>query len=165
MARAGRPNKTDPRFDDVDWLIRQHDNEGVKKILSETGIEATDSYLRTTLILAALHKNVDLLRWLIENGANVNHQDRNGYSALHFAAQEKTQEAAKLLLDNGASLELADIHGNTPIWTAIFSAKGELELVKLYVQRGANLDVLNKYQNTPRQLAETFYGNTIDSLL
>jgi len=165
MARAGRPNKTDPRFDDVDWLIRQHDNEGVKKILSETSIEATDSYLRTTLILAALHKNVGLLRWLIENGANVNHQDRNGYSALHFAAQEKTQEAAKLLLDNGASLELADIHGNTPIWTAIFSAKGELELVKLYVQRGANLDVLNKYQKTPRQLAGTFYGNAIDSLL
>lgn len=165
MARAGRPNKTDPRFDDVDWLIRQHDNEGVKKILSETGIEATDGYLRTTLILAALHKNVDLLRWLIENGANVNHQDRNGYSALHFAAQEKTQEAAKLLLDNGASLELTDIHGNTPIWTAIFSARGELELVKLYVQRGANPDVLNKYQKTPRQLAETFYGNAIDSLL
>lgn len=164
MARAGRPNKTDPRFDDVNWLIRQHDNENVKKILSETGIEATDGYLRTTLILAVLHKNIELLRWLIENGADINHQDRNGYSALHFAAQEKTQEVAKLLLDNGASLELTDIHGNTPIWTAIFNAKEELDLVKLYVQRGANLDVVNKYQKTPRELAETFYGKVINSL-
>ena len=164
MVRAGRPNKTDPRFDDVDWLIRQQDNEDVKKILSETSLEATDSYLRTTLILAALHKNVELLRWLIENGANVNHQDRDGYSALHFAAQEKTQEVARLLLDNGANLELADIHGNTPIWTAIFNAKGELELVKLYVQRGANLNVLNKYQKTPQGLVETLYGKAIDSL-
>ena len=164
MARAGRPNKTDSRFDKADWLIKQQDNEAVKKILSETGLEACDSYLRTALILATFHKNEALLTWLIANGANVNHQDRNGYSALHFAAQEKNATAATLLLDEGASLELADIHGNTPIWAAVFNAKGNTSLVKLYVQRGAHLDVVNKYQKTPREMAATMLGLDLESL-
>ena len=155
MARAGRPNKTDPRFDDVDWLIRQHDNESVKKILSETGIEAADGYLRTALILATLHKNEDLLSWLIEQGANVNHQDRNGDSALHFAGQEKNEAAAKLLLKAGADLNVVDIHGNAPLWRAVFNARDDLRIVNLYVQGGANLDGLDKYPEPFRKIIES----------
>jgi ankyrin repeat protein len=154
MARAGRPTKTDPRFDDVDWLIREHDNEGVKKILSETGIEATDSYLRTALMLATLRKNEDLLSWLIEQGANVNHQDRNGDSALHFAGQEKNEEAAKLLLKASANLDVVDIYGNAPLWRAVFNAKSDLRVVKLYVQGGANLDDLANYPEPFRKIIE-----------
>lgn len=154
MARAGRPNKTDPKFDEVYWLIRQHDNEGVKKILSETGLEAGDSYLRTALILATLHKNTDLLSWLIVQGANVNHQDRNGASALHFAGQEKNEEAARLLLKAGADLNMVDVYGNAPLWRAVFNAKDDLEVVKLYVQGGANLDGLAKYPESFRKIVE-----------
>ncbi|MFD1872749.1 ankyrin repeat domain-containing protein [Hymenobacter bucti] len=154
MARAGRPNKTDPRFNEVDWLIRQHDNEGVKKILSETGLEATDSYLRTALILATLHKNADLLGWLISQGANVNHQDRNGASALHFAGQEKNEEAAKLLLKAGADLNVVDVYGNAPLWRAVFNAKDDLRVVELYVQGGANLADLAKYPESFRKIVE-----------
>jgi ankyrin repeat protein len=155
MARAGRPNKTDPRFDEVDWLIRQHDKEGVKKILLETGLEATDSYLRTALLLATLHKNEELLGWLIEQGANINHQDRNGDSALHFAGQEKNEEAAKLLLKAGADLNAVDVYGNAPLWRAVFNAKDDLRIVKLYIQGGANLDALAEYPKSFRRIVET----------
>jgi ankyrin repeat protein len=155
MARAGRPNKTDPRFDDVDWLIRQHDNEGVKKILSETGIEATDGYLRTALILATLHENESLLGWLIEQGANVNHRDRNGASALHFAGQEKNEAAAKLLLKAGADLNVIDVYGNAPLWRAVFNAKDDLRIVKLYIQGGASLDNLINYPESFKRIVET----------
>ena len=155
MARARRPHKTDPRFDDVDWLIRQHDNEGVKKILAETGIEATDDYLRTALILATLRKNEDLLGWLIEQGANVNHQDRNGDSALHFAGQEKNEDAARMLLKAGADLNLLDVYGNAPLWRAVFHAKDDLRIVKLYVQEGANLSGLDTYPEPLRKVIES----------
>jgi ankyrin repeat protein len=155
MARAGRPNKTDPRFDEVDWLIRQHDNEGVKKILLETGLESTDSYLRTALLLATLHKNEELLGWLIEQGANINHQDRNGDSALHFAGQEKNEDAAKLLLKAGADLNVVDVYANAPLWRAVFNAKDDLRIVKLYIQGGANLDALAEYPESFRRIVET----------
>jgi ankyrin repeat protein len=126
----------------------------VKKILSETGIEATDSYLRTALILATLHKNEDLLSWLIEQGANINHQDRNGDSALHFAGQEKNEEAAKLLLDVGADLNVVDVYGNAPLWRAVFNAKDDMRIVKLYVEAGDNIDSLDKYPEPFRKIIE-----------
>ena len=87
MARPGRPNKSDPRVDEITIDIEKGDNEKVKRLLAEVGVDAYDSYLRTALIWATLYDNISLLSWLIDNGANVNHQDRNGCSALHFAGQ------------------------------------------------------------------------------
>ncbi|MCE9539571.1 MAG: ankyrin repeat domain-containing protein [Bacteroidetes bacterium] len=158
MATPGRPHKSDPRVDSMMSDIEQGDNEKVKKLLTEVGIDACDSYLRTALISSAIYGNVSLLKWLIDNGANINHQDKNGYCALHFAGQEKKVEIATLLLDKGANLELTDTHGNTPLWTAVFNAKGDATVADLYIQKGANLNHLNKHQRTPRQMAETFGG-------
>jgi ankyrin repeat protein len=164
MARAGRPTKSDPRFDRVPFLIEKQENEEVKKILSETGIDAGDSYIRSALVWAAFYNNTNLLVWLLDNQADVNHQDRNGYSALHFAAQEKNEVVVKILLEAGAQIDIMDIYGNTPLWTAIFSAKGNNKLVKLCIQAGANLDSLNNYQRTTRQLAETIAGLDLETL-
>lgn len=164
MARPGRPNKSDPRVDEITSDIEKGDNEKVKRLLSEVGIDAHDGYLRTALIWATFYDNIALVKWLINNGANVNHQDRNGYSALHFAGQEKRFDCAKLLIDKGANPELADLHGNTSLWTAIFNSQGDSRLVKLYIQHGANLDHVNKHQRTPRQLAETIGGFDLTSI-
>lgn len=164
MARAGRPSKSDSRFDDVPFLIEKQNNEQVKRILAETGINAGDGYLRSALVWAAFYNNTELLVWLIDNKADVNHQDRNGYSALHFAGQEKNEAAAEMLLDAGADPNVTDSHGNNPLWTAVFNAKGDLRIVKLYVQKGANLDSLNRYQKTPKELAKTVAGLDLDTL-
>lgn len=158
MARPSRPNKSDPRVDEITLDIEKGDNEKVKRLLAEVGVDASDRYLRTALIWATFYNNISLLSWLIDKGANVNHQDRNGYSALHFAGQEKRFDCAKLLIDNGANLELVDLHGNTSLWTAVFNSRGDTRLVNLHVQHGANLDHVNKHQRTPRQLAETIGG-------
>jgi len=164
MARAGRLNKSDPRVDAMSSDIENGKNENVKKLLAEVGIDSCDGYLRTALISATSCNNIELLQWLIDNGANVNHQDRNGYSALHFAGQEKCLECAQLLINKGANLELADIHGNTPLWTTIFNSKGDTRIVKLYVRNGANLDHVNKHDRTPRQMAETIAGFDLTSI-
>ena len=158
MARAGKPNKSDPRVDAMRYDIQNGENENAKKLLSEVGVDACDSYLRTALIYATFYDNLDLLAWLIDNGANINHQDRNGYSALHFAGQEKKLRPAKLLLDKGASLELEDVYGNTPIWNTLFNSKGDTQLVDFYIAKGANLDHVNKHEKTPRQMAEIIKG-------
>ncbi|WP_208130734.1 ankyrin repeat domain-containing protein [Hymenobacter sp. KCTC 23674] len=146
------------------FLIEKQDNEEVKRILAETGIDAGDGYSTSALLWAAIYTNNTLLAWLIDNRADINHQDRDGYTALHCAAERKNELGAKLLLEAGAQIDIADIHGNTPLWTAVFNAKGDMRLVQLYVQAGANLDNLNKYQRTPRQLAETIAGIDLETL-
>lgn len=164
MARSGRPNKTDPRIENVSYDIKKGNNDKVIKLLSEMGIDSGDSYLRTPLIWATFYSNIELLDWLIKNGANIDHQDRNGYCALHFAGQQKNFDSAKLLLDNGANINLRDIHGNPPIWTAIFNSKGDYKLVRLYVLKGADLDSENKHNMTSRKLAETIAGFDLNSI-
>jgi len=164
MARPGRPNKTDPRMENVSYDIEKGNNDKVMKLLSEFGIDSCDSYLRTPLMWATFYNNIELLDLLIKNGANMNHQDRNGYCALHFAGQQKHFDSAKLLIDNGANINLTDIHGNSPISTAIFNSKGDYKLVRLYVLNGADLDIENKHNMTSRKLAETIAGFDLNSI-
>jgi len=95
MAKAGKPRKSDPKVDNMVLDIEKNCNEKVEKLLNEIGIDAFDSYSRTALIWASFYNNIELLNWLIENHADLNHKDRNGYSALHFAGQEKHESLFK----------------------------------------------------------------------
>src|SRR5215510_8736681 len=99
MAHPGRPRKCDPRVESLFIDIEKQRNDQVKTILNETGIDAPDGEARTSLINAAAYNNFDLLVWLADHGANLNHQDRIGYSALHFAGQNKLIEIARFLLE------------------------------------------------------------------
>lgn len=165
MTKPGRPYKSDPRIEKILFKIEKGENEIVKAQLSEIGIDTCDGFRRTALIWAAFSNNTDLLKWLISNGANVNHKDKNGYTALHFTGQERNFESAKILIENGADIELSDNHGNTPIVTAIFNSKGDYSLVKLLVSKGANLDMENNHNMTPRQLAELIAGFDLNTLI
>jgi ankyrin repeat protein len=165
MTVSRNSKKPDPRVERIFIGVKDRNNINIIHLLSEVGLDSYDSHLRTSLIWATFYNNLDLLKWLIANGADINHQDNVGYTALHFAGQEKKLESAQLLLDKGASLEIADMHGNTPIWTAIFNSKGDYSLVKLYVSKGANLDIENKHNMTPRKLANKIAGFDLNSII
>ena len=159
MAHPGRPRKCDPRVDRLrsDISMRRYDT--AKQTLKEFGIDATDGEGRTALINAVIEKKSDFVHWLVDNGANINHQDRIGYSVLHFIGQEKLVGLARYFLDKGADPNLQDIHGNTPLWTAVFNEKLNTHnstVVKLLLKYGANPDIVNKYDRTPRIMYQTF---------
>jgi ankyrin repeat protein len=158
MAKLVRSNKSDPRVDNLTYDIRDGKNENVKKLLLEVGIDALDSYQRTSLIWTSFYNNTELLKWLIDNQANINHRDRNGFSALHFAAKEQCFNAVEILINNKADIELKDSNGNTPLMDAIFNSKGDYKIVALFIDSGANLDNLNNHEMTPRLLAESMAG-------
>jgi hypothetical protein len=42
-------------------------------------------------------------------------------------------------------------------YTAVFNFHGKYETLKLFIQRGANLDSVNNAGRTPRQMAETIF--------
>lgn len=162
MAKSGRPNNSDPRVDNLSNEIRDGNNENVERLLKEVGIDALDSYHRTSLIWASFYNNTGLLNWLISNGANINHQDRNGFTALHFIGQEKTFESAVILINNKADLELKDCNGNTPLMDAIFNSKGDYKIVDLFIQFGSNSDNYNNHEMTPRLLGVSMAGFDYD---
>ena len=164
MAHPCRPRKCDPRVDNLRSNIRLNEFDIAKQTLKEFGIDATDGEGRTALLNSVIENKVDFIHWLLENGANINHQDRIGYSVLHFIGQNQMTSLAKYFLGKGADPNLQDIHGNTPLWTAVFNSKDTKDIVRLLLQSNANPDIQNKYDKTPRIMYQTFYNEDISSL-
>ncbi len=102
-------------------FIQNKNNNSVIEFLNKTDIDLKDELGRTSLLNAAFCNNVDLMKWLIENGADINATDNEGYTALHFAAQEAHEDSLNLLVKNKADLNIQDEHGNTPAWVCIMN--------------------------------------------
>ena len=90
---------------------------------------------------------------LIKRGFDINLQDENGWSPLHFACQAGSYECVKALLDAGAQIELKDKFGNTPLWRATFCSKGKGDIIKILRENGANPLEKNKEGICPVELA------------
>ncbi len=70
---------------------------------------------RTPLIDAAIAKNLDLVRLYLENGADIDMQDINGYTALMFAVYHHHPKLVALLLANDAEVNIKRNNGETAL--------------------------------------------------
>ena len=50
-----------------------------------------------------------MLKWLVENGADVRHRDKGGYEPLDFACQNNNLEIIKYLMEHGATLRRKNV--------------------------------------------------------
>ena len=163
----GRPLKCNPKVDNLRSDIRRDNYDIVKSTLKEFGIEVTDGEGRNALINAVIENKPELIYWLIDNGTDINHQDKIGYSVLHFAGQNILVELSKYLLEKGANPNIQDIHGNTALWTAIFNTKlptDDQGVVKLLLKYGADANLTNNHGKTPKFLYKTFHGSDISTV-
>lgn len=72
---------------------------------------------------------VELVQWLLAQGADVNIADAKGQTALHVAAASGKREIIQLLLDHAGNSTLKDAQGRTPRDVAL--AKGKVEAAAL----------------------------------
>ncbi len=113
------------------------DLQEVKKIISQNKklIFAKDSTRQTPLHVAAEKNFVDIVKFLIEKGADVNAKNQRGATPLHLACQNGRLRTAELLVRFGASVQEPTFSpARTPIHYAAFS--GNIELVEFLVQNG-----------------------------
>lgn len=123
---------------------------GILKSLFGKSAAKTDSYRRTALHYASgPNLNVMKVRLLIALGADVNAVDKNGWTPLHAAAQEKAVAAARLLLRAGAKVDVPDKQGNTALFRAVSSSKGDGAMIQLLRAHGADPYIANNYGNSP----------------
>ena len=61
----------------------------------------------------------DAVVLLLEKGASVDAQDKNGYTALHWASWNGHLEVVGTLLDRGASVNVQDNNGDTALFFAL----------------------------------------------
>lgn len=85
----------------------------------------------TPLHVAVMQTRADMLASLLAAGANVGAANRNGQSALHFAAYRGDQAIAQQLLAGGAAASLKDAGGRTPLdWALHHSQAGMAALLR-----------------------------------
>ncbi len=111
-------------------------------------------------------ENLDIIKHLVEKGADVNQKTRNGdeLTALHFAAAQGGLETVNYLLEKGAHID--DVTKATFFGGAIQSDKSalhlavikdHLDMVALLLEHGAatDLGMTEPYGGSPVQLAVT----------
>ncbi|WP_131795043.1 ankyrin repeat domain-containing protein [Fluoribacter gormanii] len=96
---------------------------GVKKYLQDNNINLmnnnsidevnADGF--TALFLACMNNHVDLVRFLLEHGANPNYKTRSGYTPLFYAASETKIKLINLLLEYHADPHVLDSTFTTPL--------------------------------------------------
>jgi cytohesin len=91
------------------------------------------------LHIAARRGYDEMVRLLLESGADPNVTDERDKTPLHFAAQEGNIGALQVLLAGGARLNARDRAGNTPLHDA--SVTGHLDVVKELMSAGADVNV------------------------
>lgn len=90
--------------------------ERVKFLAKHSGEleKASDIVDSTPLILAAEAGKTEIVRALLDAGANVNAATNRDWTSLHYAIQKGHAETAQLLIDRGADVTKKNNLGKTP---------------------------------------------------
>ena len=113
----------------------------VADLLLEAGADPNTASAEgeTVLMTAARTGSADLVRLLIEHGADVNAKETwRGQTALMWAIAEKHLSVVRILLENGADLDAKTGKGFTPFLFAVRG--GDFDIVRALLVAGANVN-------------------------
>jgi len=103
---------------------------------------------QTTTI--SLHKavvdgDIEQVKLLISQGADVNSRNMLGWSPLHTALQNSRQAVIEPLIAEGADVNAKDNSGQTPLHIAVVT--GQKDAVELLIAKGADVNVMSGSDN------------------
>ncbi len=104
----------------------------------------------SALHVAADDEYVEVVRLLLDRGADPNLKNNWKKTPLHNTAQNKSQTVAKLLIDSGADISVQDHKGRTPLHRC-----KSLPVAKLLISKGADVNAVDNSGYTPLHWAAT----------
>lgn len=127
--------------------IRDEDYDTLREILDKKNINDrfdTDELSDATplMIAASLPDNIEMIKFLIDHGANLNKETEEGETALHIASRLGNLENVRALIDFGGNkikLDAKDDSGYTPLMIALI--EDHFDIVRLLVEAGAKADL------------------------
>ena len=137
--------------------VEKNDADGVRRLLAQdpslvkqTGAGLLPYWRWTLLHLATAHKaSLDVVRALVDAGADVNARDDNGNTPLHFAVrrinhemfpEEDYHSIIRLLLDHKADVHLVNLTGASALHAAA-AFRADRPAVEMLIHAGANVDL------------------------
>ena len=106
----------------------------------------------TALMMACRSQHVRLVKFLLQQGANVQVKDKDGKTALHFACEltftwkPASCDLLNCLTENGADINALRKDNVTPLMVA--SINGNVDQITFLIKRGANVHLQDKKGDT-----------------
>jgi ankyrin repeat protein len=133
-----------------------------EKLPLPAGVKLIDK--DATLKNAVISGNIAEVMKMINIGANVNAQDKNGITLLMDAADKDQADVCVILLNNGAVVDTQSKAG----WTALFfaAAKNNVKSLNALLNKGANINIQDQKGCTALMYAVMqAQKKTVDALL
>jgi ankyrin repeat protein len=99
-------------------IVKKCNLDWIKVASKFVDVNYQNSKGRTALHILIRRKNRPCFEYLLTHGANVNIQDKDGFTPLHSALQEKCEDFLNTLI-NVADLNVRDKHGFVPLHYSI----------------------------------------------
>lgn len=155
------------------------------KIDCNSVIEPKDNFtiLHEAINVLSAYKNtqsqVDIIEFLLKNGANPDNKTTTGYNCLHLALAQHDLSAVSLMLirKGNADVNATDDHGCNPIFIAIREYGKtwrpeqkdinalRFEIIEELLKRGADLDKINKHGISSRRWLEISKDEKLHDLI
>ena len=154
LARGFDPNTLSDDGQSGLYLALKHGSTSVARALiahRDTQIDAANVHGETPLMMAALRGEMDLVRTLVERGAQVN-RPAGTWTPLHYAASGPSPQVVAWLLDRGAGIDARSPNGTTPLMMA--ARYGSIDSAELLMARGADRSLRNQRQMDAVEFAQ-----------
>lgn len=134
-------------------LAARHGHCDVMQLLIAAGAKVDIGWDgRTPLYEAVNSKHPECVAILLNYGASVDFLDASGRTLLHVAAKTNNAEIGEMLANKGIDIDATDFDGNTALMECsqnTFVRRNDgIELATALIERGACLDIANRYGKT-----------------
>jgi len=118
----------------------------VKELIEEYDVDINEISDNgdTSLIYSVKNENMEMIEFLIENGANPNQEDDFGRTPISYAVEKENLLILKYLIDHGAEF---DITSNKILLFAI--KLGNLEIMQYLIDAGVDINKCSNHGTTP----------------
>lgn len=132
----------------------------VPDLEGNTALHAVSRHGATVATVVAAGERI--VKLLLGKKADPRARNRNGATALQFAASQRP-ELARLLLDAGAAVDAADNNGSTPLHRAVQGRQSAL--VRVLLDRGADVNAEELGGVTPLLIARDNQDRELEQIL
>jgi ankyrin repeat protein len=133
-------------------IARINEKHNIVKYLISKGanVNAKSSifYIDTPLMFYCHRNNLEMIKFLVKNGANLEAFDFYGWTAFMISVNFNNLNLAQYLLDAGADINAYDSHKLTSLMIAAIDYTYNNSILEFLIDKGADLDVKNYSGNT-----------------
>lgn len=136
----------------TETAIRQGRTEALEPLLAKGGINQKNAAGMTPLMIAVRADRKDMVRLLLEKGADINVKDYAGKTAFFYSIHKKVRTPIfDMLLEKGAEYDITDNSGMTSLMQAVQS--GNVEIAGLMIEKGVDINARKKDELTAIHIA------------